>query len=147
MKKIPSLFRRGSNGGLKNLNNSYGCIKTGADFLSFGANGYLNFYLDDKSSEEEIEKCRSHIMKVLKSTGFLNLPNDCGIAISLIDEAYINPNSNNLVITSIAEGKALFFAKPDDYSDMEALLDEVHNALMNLSDGKKATVDWQAYAV
>lgn len=147
MSKLKSFFRRDSNGGVKNLTNSCGCIKTETDFLSFGANGYLNFHLDDKSSDEEIEACRSHIMKVLKFTASLNLPNDCGIAIDIIDEAYINPNSGNLVITSIAEGKALFFAKPDDYSDMEVLLDVVHNALMDLSEGKKSTVDWQAYAV
>lgn len=147
MKKIPSLFRRGTNGGLKNLTNSYGCIRTEADFLSFAENGFLNFHLDDSASEDEIEECRNHIMKVLKFTAYLNLPNDCGIAIAIIDEAYISPKSGNLVIKSIAEGKIFFTAKPDEYSEMDMLLEEVHNALMDLSAGKKTTVDWQAYAV
>lgn len=147
MKKIQPLFRRSSNGGVKNLTNLCGCTKTTDDFLGFGANGFLNFHLDDKASEGEVEECRKHIMKVLKSTRALNLPDDCAIAIAIIDEAYINPKSENLVITSIAEGKALFTARPNEYNDMDALLEEVLSALLDLSEGKKTTVDWQAYAV
>ena len=146
MKKLSSLFRRDSNGGMKNLTNSHGCLKTANDFLSFGANGFLNFHLDEKASEEEVEMCREHIMKVLKFTQALNLPNDCGVSIAIIDEVYINPQSNNLVISSIADGKYLFIGKPDEYSELDMLLDEVQNALIDLSEGKRTTVDWQAYA-
>lgn len=147
MNKLMSFFRRSSNGGVKNLSNSHGCIKTKDGLLGFGASGYADFYQDEKVTDEEIEVCRQHIMKVLGFTKALNLPEGCGISLDIIDEAYINPKSENLVITSIAEGKALFIAKPDEYSDMEMLLEEVHNVLIDLSEGKKATVDWQAYAI
>jgi len=147
MKKLSSLFRRDSNGGMKNLTNSYGCLKTANDFLSFGANGFLNFHLDGKASEADIEECRQHIMEALKYTKTLNLPNDCGVSISIIDEVYINPQSNNLVISSIADRKYLFIGKPDEYSELDMLLEEVQNALIDLSEGRRTIVDWQAYAV
>jgi hypothetical protein len=133
--------------GIVRLNSLVGLIKSATKLHGFDIRGNMRLYLDDKTPDAEQERIRALVMKKIGTRRILNTPCGNGILVDIIDDIYINPNSNNLIISSIADGRSFLALKADDYADMELLVDEVQNAFIDLNEGKAATVDWTAHAV
>jgi hypothetical protein len=133
--------------GIVRLNAIVGLITSDSKVHGFDSKGHMRLYLDDVTSTEEKERVRALVMKKIGSNRILKTPCGNGLSVDIIDDIYINPNSQNLIISSIADGRALLILKADKYSDMELLVDEVQNAFIELNEGKAAAVDWTAHAV
>lgn len=140
-------FHKDSNDGVANLSTLTGGIRGDGSLLGFDSSGYLRFYLDDKTPAAEIEECLNHIAKAIGVKRALVTPDDGVLSIDIIDDVYRNPKSGNLIISSIAPDKVLLILKDDEYTEIDDLVDAVQNALIDLSNDKNATVDWQAHAV
>jgi hypothetical protein len=133
--------------GIVRLNAIVGLIASEDKVHGFDSRGHMRLYLYDTTSAEERERVRTLVMKKVGTTRVLKTPCGNGISVDIIDDIYINPKSQNLIISSIAEGRALLILKADECSDMELLVDEVQDAFMALNAGKAAAVDWTAHAV
>tara|TARA_R110001583_G_scaffold59932_9_gene178469 strand:- start:16455 stop:16895 length:441 start_codon:yes stop_codon:yes gene_type:complete len=133
--------------GIVRLNAIVGLITSDSKVHGFDSKGHMRLYLDDVTSTEEKERVRALVMKKIGFNRVLKTPCGNGLSVDIIDDIYINPNSQNLIISSIADGRALLILKADKYSDMELLVDEVQNAFMALNEGKAAAVDWVAHTV
>ncbi len=133
--------------GVVRLNAIVGLITSEEKVHGFDSRGHMRLYLDDTTSAEEQERVRALVMKKVSTNRVLKTPCGNGLSVDIIDDIYINPKSQNLIISSIAEGRALLILKADEYSDMDLLVDEVQDAFMALNEGKAATVDWAAHTV
>ena len=144
---VKAKFCKDSNDGVSNLSTLKGCVRGDGSLLGFDSSGYLRFYLDDKTPEAEIEECLKHIAKTIGVKRALVTPDGGALSIDIIDDVYRNPKSGNLIISSIATDNFLLILKSDDYNEIDDLVDAVQNALIDLSNDKNVTVDWQAHAV
>jgi len=147
MSKTKAQFRKNENGIIR-LDTLWGIVKSSSHLCGFDKDGYMPVYLDDEAPEEEVSELFELIKQALKNRcDVLSTPCGGGFSIELIKDIYVNPNTDNLIITSIAPDKALLILKSGDYSDMEALADEVQDVVIALSNGESKNVDWQAHAV
>lgn len=145
MSKTKAQFRKTENGMIR-LDTLMGVVKSTDHLFGFDKGGFMPVYLGEDTPENEINELFQLIKQALKNRrDILNTPCGGGLSIELISEVYVNPNSGNLIISSIAPDKALLILKEDEYSDMDALADEVQDAIIALSNGENKKIDWQAY--
>lgn len=144
MARVKAQFIKGPNG-LVNLSSLVGIIKAENQLYGFNARGYMAMYFNSDTPERDIDEAHKTVSDNIGFNGVLNTPCGGGLSIDIIGEIFVNPKSDNLVISSIATDKALLILKADDYSDMDALYDEVQNTVIELSNGKNTKVDWKSH--
>jgi hypothetical protein len=143
MKK--SKFVKDSNGQLINLVKIYGMNYFETGLMSFDKNGYSYGWIERGHASYEL--INAFLIKQLVGKFFFSLPNGGRAHIDILDDVFINPNSGNLIIKSIAPNTSLFIATEASYSDIEGLLTEVQDSMISISDGGDKQVDWAAYSV
>jgi len=120
-------------------------VPAGDWVFGFGATGYRDFFLNGDITPKKKEDIMEIVVKAINSKRHLPLPNGGVISVDIIDEIFINPKTNNLVITSIASRTVLFIAEKDKFKDLEGLKDTLSLALVELSNNKKAEFNWDDY--
>lgn len=143
MKK--SKFMKDSNDQLINLSKVYGMNRFEKGLMGFDKNGYSCCWIE--IGHASYESIKDFLVKQLAGKFFFNLPNGGRAHIGILEDVFINPNSGNLIIKSIAPKTSLFIATEASYSDIEGLLSEVQDSMISISDGGDKQVDWAAYSI
>lgn len=143
MKK--SKFMKDSNGQLTNLANIYAMTRFEKGLMGFDKNGYSCCWIE--ANHTSYESIKDFLDKRLAGKFFFNLPNGGRAHIDIFEDVFINPNSGNLIIKSIAPKTSLFIATETSYSDIDGLLSEVQDSIISISDGGDKQVDWAAYSI